>query len=473
MSSGTSFETAPQGRMREMIAQGDIPSAAALAQALHAASALDGATAEWLLRQARGWHADGFPAEQKAVCEVALHVLPDHFEALHLLGYAAQTRGEHALAESYYARSLARRPDYAYAKLALAQMRMMRSNFSEGRDLYEARFDAVTEASGPDWRGLPIARWRGEPVAGRKIYLWAEQGLGDIVMFAGFLPYLLSGRPGRVALGMFPKLVSLFSRSFPGVAVEPIDDAMHHALAPAMMQALPQIEKLSQYASVPFSLEPLRASYDYARRHGLFDAAAPMGDLLVYAMPGYIPARHPSPYLIPDPGRLAATAKRLGGLGQGRRVGISWHTTNRREAERNVPLEEWLPLLALPGCHFISLQHQVSAAEIADFCARHGCRITVDPDVDMLQDAEGLAALIGAMDEVVTIDNSNAHLAGALGIPTTLLLPAGCNYRWPAQEGGGTLWYSSVTALRQRQPLRWDSVMASAAARLSGGAVHT
>lgn len=458
-------ETSPVARLQQMIARDDIAGTVALAGKLQAESALDSETIVWLLGQAREWQAKGFGREQREVCEMTLSLLPEYFEALHLLGFDAQTRGDHAAAESYYARALASKPDYAFARLALAQVRMMRSGFVEGRDLYEARFEAVTEGRGPDWRGLPIARWSGDPVKGKKIYLWAEQGLGDIVMFAGFLPHLLAGKPARLALGMFPKLISLFSRSFPSLAVEPIDDAMHHALGPTVLQALPQIEKFSQMAQVPFPLEPLKASYAYAQQHGLFDVAAPMGDLLVYCMPGYIPARYRSPYLIADPRRFAATRERLSRLGQGRRIGISWHTTNQCEMQRNVPLEAWLPLLALPGCHFVSLQHQVSAQEIEAFCTQHGCKITVDAQVDLIGDAEGLVSLIAAMDEVITIDNSNVHLAGALAIPATLLLPRGYNYRWPMQKDNGTLWYKSVTTLRNPDP-DWWSVMQKAAEQL-------
>jgi len=399
------------------------------------------------------------------------HAQPDvgkeSAEALHLLGVEAQTQGNYALAEDYYAQALAKKPEYAFSKLALAQLRMMRTGFHEGREEYEARFDAITEGSGPDWRGLPIARWRGESLTGKQVYIWAEQGLGDIVMFAGFLPHLIAEQPKRLVLGMFPKLVSLFARSFPGMRVEPIDDAANHALAPTMLESFPGIEKLAQQMTVPFSLEPLRVSYAYAREHGLFDVAVPMGDVLVYCMPQWVPAEHQGAYLIPDAERVKTMRKRLDELGQGRRIGISWHTQNTRELTRNVPLQEWLPLLKVPGCHFVSLQHGVAREEVEKFCTENNCRITIDHGVDCMQDAEGLAALIAAMDQVITIDNSNAHLAGALGVPTTLLLPKGHNYRWPEQEGGGTLWYKSVITLRQRELTRWNDVITQAAAQIT------
>ncbi len=457
--------TQKQHLIESLLSQGEIKAGVAAAEALQASGGVDETLALVLLSHARSLHRMGYFGQQRRLCEIALAAMPDYFEALHLLGFSAQLHGAFAKAEDYYRRALASKPDYAFAGLALSQMRMMRTGFVEGLDTYEARWDAVSEASGPDWRGLPIPRWRGENLKGKHMYLWAEQGLGDILMFASFLPRLLEQAPKRIALGMFPKLIALFSRSFASLQLEPIDDAAQHALAPTMLTSYPQIEKLAQIAAVPFSLAPLKASYDYASRHGLFDFAAPMGDLLVQSMPDYIPARHQGAYLVADPLRVKQTQSRLAALVAGKRIGISWHTNNTREVTRNIALEQWLALLATPGCHFISLQHQMPRQEIEQFCARHNCRITID-ETDISNDADGLAALIASMDEVITIDNSNVHLAGALGIKTTLLLPLGCNFRWPSQPDEGTRWYASVKTLRQQNFGDWQPVIARAAAAI-------
>jgi len=371
----------------------------------------------------------------------------------------AQLQGEFATAEACYLQALAIEPGYAFSQLALAQLHMMNTRFHAGRDVYEARFAAVTEGSGPDWRGLPFARWRGESLAGKKLYLWAEQGLGDIMMFAGFLSALLAQKPARIALGMFPKLIPVFARSFAGIDVEPVDDAANHALMPTMLASFPQIEQFAELSAVPFSLAPLRASYEYANRHGLFDYAAPMGDVLVHCLPSYIPAEHQASVITPQPQRVDEAKGRLVKLGEGRRIGIAWHTDNKREPQRNVPLQEWVEVLRAPGCRFVSLQHRVSATETDAFCSAQGCSIYTDPQIDPVQDAEGLIALVAAMDEVITIDNSVAHIAGVLGVKTTLLLPRGHNFRWPVLEGGGTLWYKHMRVLRQENAADWREVM--------------
>ena len=425
---------------------------------------LDDAAILDFLSKAMDWHTRGWIAEQKCLCELLLSVRPTQPDALHLLGHALQAEGAYAEAEDCYRKALAARPGFAYAELALSQMRMLRSEFVEGRKQYESRFEAVTEGSGADWRGLPIARWNGESLAGKKLYLWAEQGLGDVIMFAGFLRWVAAQKPRHVVIGMYPKLVTLFARSFAGMVTESLDDIVHVALAPAALDAMPKLEALGQHVAASFPIEPLKAAYAYAKRHGLFDYAAPMGDLLVYGMPSFRPGSH-EPYLLPDPQRVRHIRAGLDGDLR-KSVGISWFTSNMRESYRNIPLEQWVTLLKHPGYQFVSLQHHGGEAEIARFNAQHGTDIKTVPQIPLTEDAEGLVALTAAMDKVITIDNSNAHIAGALGVPTVLLLPKGANYRWPVQQGGDALWYGSVHAIRQSSSADWTDLMAKAVNRL-------
>lgn len=286
------------------------------------------------------------------------------------------------------------------------------------------------EVTGPAWQ-LPLRRWHGEPLTGKRIYLWAEQGLGDTAMFASFLPYLLTQNSARVGFGVFPKTVSLFARSFPEIEVESIEDAARIALAPALLAAFPSID------NVP---EQLKADYAKAAK-GLFDFASPISALMQHFV-DYIPAQHAA-FLKADPKLIRKRNEYA--------VGISWFTTNAAEPWRNIPLAEWNPVLQTPGCKFYSLQHATNAQEIAAF--------PIDPPAfDPLQNAEALAALVASMDEVITIDNAVAHLAGALGVPTTLLLPNAENPRWP-KNVPDTKWYRSVKVLRQEEAGNWQRVI--------------
>ena len=386
------------------------------------------------------------------------------WEKLHEAGLQHQLMGQWEEAGRCYRQALAGRPGYAPVQLALAQLVMMRSGFAEGRDLYEARFSARDHEGGFDWRALPMPRWRGEHLAGKHLHLWVEQGFGDVIMYAGFLPWLLAQKPSRVTLSMFPKMMTLFARSFPQIDVESLQDIGSYASSPAVTELFPALLKMAESQPLPIDLEPMRQDYERLLKRGKPDYTAPMGDLMVYGLPDFIPAQRQKAYLVADSARVAEAKKRLQALGKGRLVGLSWHTANKESGQvRSIPLEQWLPLLAVPGCHFISLQHHVSSPEMEAFCAENNCRIT-SPGFDPVQDTEGLAALVVSMDEIITIDNSNVHLAGALGVPATLLLPKGCDFRWPVLEGGkSNLWYGCVSIERQEKTLDWQTVIRRAA----------
>lgn len=392
----------------------------------------------------------------------------DAYEMLHQKGYRHHLRGEWKTARSYYEQALRLNPGYAFSLLALAHLDMLQSDFREGRDRYEIRFATNLDSDLFDLRGLPTPRWQGEPLKGKHLYLWAEQGIGSVVMYATFMPYLLAQQPSRITFGMLPKMMSLFARSFPQAHIESLQDALDNSVSQQLLEVFPQLLELTQMSGVEADLEPLRKDYERARTRGMFDYSAPMGDTIVYCLPHYIPAESTMPILKPDPARVAAMKAKLATLGQGRLAGISWQTSNEKSlGVRNIPLAEWKPVLDTPGCHFISLQHHVSLLEIECFNAENGCRIIADPELDIVRDIEGLAALIACMDEVITVDNSNAHMAGGLGVPTTLLLPKGCDFRWPMLGNGtDTLWYQCVKVQRQEEAMDWSPVIARTAAAL-------
>ena len=423
------------------------------------------AFAQWLFARIDGWYLEGHFDAMQRVYALLEPFMAQPWEIWHSLGYRADLLGEFALAKTYYERTLARRPDHAYTALALAQLAMMHSGFREGRGGYDIRFIARRpDDNGPDWRHLPIARWQGEPLRGKRLYLWVEQGVGDVLMFMGFLPHLLAEGPAHITLGVYDKLIPLLARAFPGITVESLEHVSDHVVAPALLQRPNLAQELA--AMPPEQRAPLEKSYARALHYKPYDYAAPIGDMMVHGMAGYIPARHPA-YLKADPALVREMEEALPPRAQARRVGISWFTANRREgAIRSIPLAAWAPILRTPHCRFFSLQHHVSGEEIARVSGEQGFHIeplSFDPTADV----ERLAALIACMDVVITIDNSNAHLAGALGIPTWMLLPKGHDFRWPVQPDGGTLWYQSVEALRQTESLDWEPVIAQIARRLA------
>src|SRR5690242_14843961 len=111
------------------------------------------------------------------------------------MGQTERMLGNLDSAAEYYQRALALQPGYSFSQLALGQLQMLQSNFREGRALYENRFRNAKEVY---WKDFPAVRWRGESLTGKRLYLWDEQGIGDILMYAGFLPALLAQKPAEI-----------------------------------------------------------------------------------------------------------------------------------------------------------------------------------------------------------------------------------------------------------------------------------
>ena len=172
-------------------------------------------------------------------------------------------------------------------------------------------------------------------------------------------------------------------------------------------------------------------------------------------------------YLVPDPLVVGATAERLAAEAQGRSlVGISWSSRAGRTGEaRSASLQQWAPILEQQGCRFVSLQYGSVADEIAAAGQALGVEILSLPDIDPLKDLDAFAALIAALDLVVTVGNATAHMAGALGRPAWVLLPLVPSWRWMLGREDSP-WYPSLRLFRQERRGDWGTVIERMAAEL-------
>jgi ADP-heptose:LPS heptosyltransferase len=163
-----------------------------------------------------------------------------------------------------------------------------------------------------------------------------------------------------------------------------------------------------------------------------------------------------SPYLIADPAEREHFRTRYA---DGRKlVGLAWHTTNRKTGpSRSIDLSLFAPLFARSDIRWVSLQygdHQV----LEEQAAAAKAPVLIDRSVDQLSNIDVFAAQIAALDLVVTIDNSTAHLAGALGVPVWLLLPYAADWRW-LHAGEKSAWYPTMSLFRQPKLRDWQSVI--------------
>lgn len=294
--------------------------------------------------------------------------------------------------------------------LSRAYSKLLIGKFDEGWDDYEARLDVPGMAKwsfGLSRKFIPSAARDLENVgsfSGRAVTLLMEQGVGDRIMFASMISDVQRAS-GSVELFEKRRLIKLFRRSFPSLRIRCIEDE-----EPETFDALTFIGSLGRI----FRRSPL----DF---------------------PG-------EPYLVADQEKVARWIARMP-VGT-RRIGISWRggTTLTRVGARSLTLDDFLPVLSRPGIIPISLQHGDVEAELEAFRQRTGINILSFPNE--LDDLDDLASLVKATDAVVTVQNTNVHLSGALGVPCYALIPSRPEWRYGAY--GDTMpWYKSVRLFRR------------------------
>lgn len=344
--------------------------------------------------------------------------------ALHEVG-----RLEDALAAYEAARALD--PQHVGARFHRAIALLTLGRFAEGWPDYELRLLSEDRPQ----RAFPFPRWRGESLAGKTVLVYAEQGIGDEILFASCLPEVVAAARHCV-LDCSPKLAAIFERSFPKATVR------------------------SGYQSDPV---------DWARSLGI-DLQVPAGSLPLHLRregSGF-PAH--AGYLRADADKVARWRDRLRALGPGRAIGVSWRggTPRTRTERRSLALPELAPVLRLPGFHFVSLQYdRDGAAEVAQFESKAGLRIHHWPEA--IDDYDETAALAAALDGVVSACTAIVHLAGALGRPVWVLTPRVPEWRYGA-HGERMPWYPSVRLVRQAERGIWTPVVDAVRNGLLSGA---
>ena len=231
-----------------------------------------------------------------------------------------------------------------------------------------------------EFRTLPGPAWEAEALAGRTILVQAEQGLGDTIQLARYLP-LLAARGARVLLACDKRLIPLLG-TIPELAGIVAKDA-----------PLPPYDLWIDQMSLPLRLG---------------------------TRPDTIPA--PLGYLRAEPDRVARWSARLGA---GRKVGLVWagNPLHSNDHRRSLPTDSLAALLAVDHVRFVNLQVGPRASEATTLAG------VADLSAGLVDYAE-TAALVAALDLVVTVDTSVAHLAGALGRPVWVLLPYAPDWRW-------------------------------------------
>ncbi len=342
-------------------------------------------------------------------------------EFLNNLGYVLQELGRLPEAFSCYDQAIALAPDFPVARFHRALARLLTGDYAHGWPEYETRLISEDKPHRPE----SYVRWAGEPLTGRTILVWSEQGLGDEIMFASCLPQVVNAA-GQCIVECSPKLEALFRRSFPGARV--------------------------------YAAEPDR-SIPAAVKSRAIDCEAPIGSLPLYLRRSVqdFPQHHG--YLRADPERIAVWRERLFSLGSGLKIGVSWQggTHLTRSPLRSIPLSQWLPIFGTGDTCFISLQYGHAAAALDEFASQHGKRVAHWQEA--IDDYDETAALVSALDLVISVQTAVVHLSGALGRPAWVMVPYCPEWRY-GFAGADMPWYPSVRVFRQPSFGEWEPVIA-------------
>ncbi|AJY12404.1 hypothetical protein K6W16_02915 [Burkholderia dolosa] len=324
-------------------------------------------------------------------------------------------------AERYAARACELAPHDASFRFNLAIIQLVRGNYADGWRGHEARWDGAGELRGR-LPALPGPRWRGEPLAGKTLLVWGEQGLGDVLQFCRFVAPLaerVHAEGGRLVWNTFPSLGSLLQRSLGAHA-----DAFG---AGGGVDTLPAFDYEVPLLSVPLTL-----------------------GMETSTLASSVPYLHADPHARDAWRTRFAADRRL-------KVGLVWTGSagHQRNPFRRVGIERYAAAFrGIDGAAFYSLQPGADA----DVAAARAAGFAIDDYTAQLKSFDDTAAFVGALDLVITVCTSVAHLAGALGARTWVLLDVNPHWPW-LLERRDSPWYPSATLYRQRTFGDWEPVM--------------
>jgi len=319
-------------------------------------------------------------------------------------------------------RALAIDATFAGGHFGIAEASLLRGDFARGWDEYEWRSrlagvpPLLPPSDRPQWDGAPLG-------PGRTLLLIADQGYGDVIQFARYIPWAAARCPD-IAIACSAELQPVVAQ-LPGAGM----------------------------------------IFDHWSRAPDFAAFCPLSSLPRLAGTRLATIPSANPYLRADEAKFGGWAERLWALlPRGyRRIGIAWagRPTHRNDLRRSTGLAAFAPLAALSEVGLVSLQKGPAQAEIGHYWGRAPL-LNLGPEI---RDFADTMAIIECLELVVTVDTSVAHLAGAMGKPVSIMLPFSPDWRWLLDRADSP-WYPTARLFRQSAERCWEPVMAAIAAEL-------
>lgn len=346
----------------------------------------------------------------------AIAAKPDYAQAHHNLGIAQQEQGKYNAAFENYQKALAIAPDYPDAHSALGVLLLCLGQFKEGWLHYEARYDTRLKNKQTAAPNFQFPQWQGEPIAGKSLLIWSEQGFGDEIQFCRYASVLKSQGVKKITWVCKKPLKSL-------------------------------IETLKSIDNV-FTTDEL--ALIQAHDYWTFALSIPLHcQTTLETIPATVP------YLSANSDLIAAIAAELGSIHEFK-VGVCWkgNPGHKNDINRSPGIVAFKPLFDLPGVKFFNLQPD-TREEFIQSAGKNAVDRGHEIDKSSFEEA---AALIMNLDLVITCDTSICHLAGALGKPVWIVLPQfTTDWRW-LLEREDSPWYPTACLFRQKSQGDWGEV---------------
>ncbi|SCA55099.1 hypothetical protein MTBPR1_10346 [Candidatus Terasakiella magnetica] len=311
-------------------------------------------------------------------------------------------------------------PKDSEVKFRLAQIQLQSGNWAEGWKNYEARKRLPTYKPLLSKQDLSAPEWDGKPMAESRIVLYVENGFSEAIQFMRFIP-MVKERISDIYIACQKDLARLFAAVEGVSGVIPQDTPLPRHDVQASLNSLPHLLKIQSFADVPVF----------------------------------------SPYMSASTKDVKLWQDRIAKDATARKVGLVWQgdKSYRKDSRRSPGIWPFSRLFYMRDLDFFGMQVGDGSDVLAD---PQLAKVVRNYGIDLLDFAD-TAALIEALDLVITCDTAVAHLAGAMGKPVWMVLPYACDWRWGVPIGGQGVtseWYPSMTLYRQSVHGDWADVFA-------------
>lgn len=359
---------------------------------------------------------------QKAIDQykIAININQNYYQAYSNLAQAYNEIQNFTLAKFFYEKSTLLKKDFIDGYFNTSMIYLLEDNFKKGWSLYDHRWN-IKKPQTPKY-DISQNYWDGNFVDGT-LLLWSEQGVGDIILFGSMISELKAFAK-EIIFETDRRLIDLFNRYF-------IEQKITNIMVKEFIPSKPSI-------------------YD---KH---IAIGSLGKFFRKNIEDF--KKVPKKFFIPDKNKTLFFNNELLKFDKKLKIGLSWKTGNIKEEYRNILLKNIYPILSDKRICFFNLQFGETKKEILDAVYDTSANFISFENLDNFNNFEDLSALISNLDLVITIQNTTAHLCGALGKKTFLLLSKNHRWQWGLNHKS-SLWYPSIRIFRQQTFKVWDNVV--------------